>query len=351
MRNLNTPLTIPTDVGLIHIHADDGSIHLDASELRHTCGTDFLERLLEQAASSNTIESISIDRAEGTATITYDSSRWSVPEALTCIGGMLNEDRTCSPDRAEVLLNLSSVPGVVTRVDRVRTIAIPRTPDAMRIRKWITRLSPFRRRGREPAARDTNAVMQGLIIHYQPVEPTIADPEPLAIDHEGIDVASAAGEGMQSTLIAGRVPTTPATGWGRAANLAAAGGCFALSVVGFITPGIPTLPFVLATSHFLARSTPALNQRLRESRLFGAIVRDWEDQGGMRQATKVRTLVVMFSLLGVTALLSGGSLPVLMMTSAVGGIDLLVVMAIPTISEEREAPANQRLLEFQPLVA
>ena len=50
------------------------------------------------------------------------------------------------------------------------------------------------------------------------------------------------------------------------ANLAAAGGCFVMSIVGVITPGIPTVPFVLATGYFLARSSPGLHQRFRNSR-------------------------------------------------------------------------------------
>jgi len=351
MRSSTTPLTIPTDLGRIEIQAEEGCIHLDASDLRETCGMDFLERLLEQAVISNVIESICIDRTHGTATITYESTRWSVPEALSCIGGMLDGERVSTSDRSEVSLNLSSVPGIVTRVDRVRTVAVPGTSDANRFRNWMTRLLPFGRRIASRAARETNAVMQGVIIHYEPVAPLLADAELAGADTLAEDAGTSTDEAAQPLGIATRFPAEPATGWRRAANLAAAGGCFALSIIGFITPGIPALPFVLATSHFLVRSTPALNERLRESRLFGAIVRDWEDQGGMRQSTKVRTLVVMFSLLGATALLSGGSLPVLIMTSAVGGIDLLVVMAIPTITEERDLPENQPLLEYQPLVA
>lgn len=125
-----------------------------------------------------------------------------------------------------------------------------------------------------------------------------------------------------------------ATGWRRIANLAAAGGCFALAIVGFITPGIPTIPFVIGTSHFLIRSTPALNERLRQSRLFGALVRDWEDRGGMRASTKVKTIAVMMGLLGTTVLLSGASIGVVAMTTAVGGIDLLVVLCLPTITDD-----------------
>jgi len=356
MNSPTTPLTIPTDVGDIEIYAEEGRIHLDASAVTPQCGTAFLDQLLEQAVLSNAVDSVSLNRELGTATIGYDASRWELPQALSGIAAMLDRGWHEGPDRSEVSLNLTLIPGVVTRVDRVRSVASPDPRDGGGLKNWLSSLSPFgrrARRGKSPAPRqNTKAVMQGIIIHYAPVSSDAADEPSLEGDDDEPDADSARDVALIRIDPGSDVElsATPSGGWRRAANLAAAGGCFALAIIGFVTPGIPTLPFVLATSHFLVRSTPALNERLRESRLFGAIVRDWEDEGGMRQTTKIRTILVMLGLLGTTALLSGGSVPVLMMTSAVGGIDLLVILAIPTIAEETAAP-TERLLEHQPLVA
>ena len=42
--------------------------------------------------------------------------------------------------------------------------------------------------------------------------------------------------------------------------LALAGGSFAMTLVGLVVPGIPTVPFLLATSYFLARSSRWLDR-------------------------------------------------------------------------------------------
>lgn len=344
-------MTVPTSLGDVHIVAEEGRIHLDTAEMARQCGTSYFERLLEQAIGSNAIDSVAVDRDLGVATIGYDANQWDRPEALLQIARILGDDRPSGVSESEVILNLNSIPGVVTRVDRVRTVDNPpATSRGSSLRGWLSRFSPFGSSSSSPPttteAPRSAAVLQGIVIHYTPVEPIAADdrveeqPEETAIERT-----------TENDLV--RVPdaSLQTVGWRRVANLAAAGGCFFLSIVGFVTPGIPTVPFVLATSHFLVRSTPALNDRLRESRLFGAMVRDWEDQGGMRRSTKVRTLMVMFGLLGTTVLVSGGALPVLMMSSAMGGIDLLVILAIPTIAESADAIAEQPALTCEMAVA
>ncbi len=59
----------------------------------------------------------------------------------------------------------------------------------------------------------------------------------------------------------------------RAANLVKAGGLFALTLVGIVVPGIPTIPFLLGTSFYLARSSPRLNARCSSARRSSA--RSW----------------------------------------------------------------------------
>src|SRR5262249_37477014 len=121
----------------------------------------------------------------------------------------------------------------------------------------------------------------------------------------------------ESSLPAGRGDVPVVSGWRRLMNLGAAGGCFALSIIGFITPRLPTAPFVLAARWFLVRSPPALSERLRRSALFGQMVRDFEDHGGMTAAMKTRTLLMMCGMMGITVVLAGPSLSVLSMTAAV----------------------------------
>lgn len=329
-------ITVPTKMGTVRISAMSGKIRLDAGSLVEQCGTEFLDRLIEQAIDSLAIESVAVERTSGTATIEYDARRWGIAQALQEIALMLEGQRSRQNGESEVRLNLQSIPGTVTRVDRVRSESSLGTAarGSTGRRSWLTRWLPTRAGTRVKPSQRTAAIMQGVIIHFAPAASELDWP---------MDVV-----GPQLRVVSPDDETALARidqplGWRRAANLAAASGCFLLSIVGFITPGIPTIPFVLGTSYFLAHSIPALNVRLRESRIFGPMVRDWEDEGGMRQSTKVRTLVVMAALLGTTVLISGGSIPVLMMSSAMGGIDLLVVLAIPTIAGDAAESQPPRL--------
>ncbi|NOY28703.1 MAG: DUF454 domain-containing protein [Planctomycetes bacterium] len=49
-----------------------------------------------------------------------------------------------------------------------------------------------------------------------------------------------------------------------------------LGIIGIALPGLPTTPFLLLTSFFLARSWPRMHQRLLASKLFGPVLRPWK---------------------------------------------------------------------------
>src|SRR5262249_49239878 len=70
----------------------------------------------------------------------------------------------------------------------------------------------------------------------------------------------------------GAGPVAVATGLRRLRSLGLAGGSFALTLVALVVPGIPTVPCLLATSYYLARSSPRLDERLRRTIFFGPIL-------------------------------------------------------------------------------
>lgn len=63
-----------------------------------------------------------------------------------------------------------------------------------------------------------------------------------------------------------------------------------MGVVGAITPGIPTVPFVLLGSYFFIRSSPKTHAWLLKSKYFGSILRDWEERRGVSQSVKLTAL-------------------------------------------------------------
>lgn len=123
----------------------------------------------------------------------------------------------------------------------------------------------------------------------------------------------------------------------RGLHLALAGASFGMAIVGVAVPGIPTVPFLLVTSFFLVRSSPSLNDRLLRSRLFGPMMRDWQQNHGMRRSTKWR-------ILAFTGLLVLGTLvfiqppPALIGVMVVfTGLSVFFIARIPTIPDESSA--------------
>ena len=59
--------------------------------------------------------------------------------------------------------------------------------------------------------------------------------------------------------------------------LAFAALCLVLAVIGVIVPGMPTTVFVLMAAWAAARSSPRLHRWLLDHKLFGPILRNWEN--------------------------------------------------------------------------
>ncbi|MBM4201509.1 MAG: DUF454 domain-containing protein, partial [Gammaproteobacteria bacterium] len=79
-----------------------------------------------------------------------------------------------------------------------------------------------------------------------------------------------------------------ATGSRRLFYLALGTGSLAMAVIGLVLPGVPTVPFLLASSYYLARSSPALHRRLLASRLFGRLLREWQTHRALSRESKLR---------------------------------------------------------------
>jgi uncharacterized membrane protein YbaN (DUF454 family) len=97
------------------------------------------------------------------------------------------------------------------------------------------------------------------------------------------------------------------TGYRRLRYLALAGGSFAMTVVGLVVPGVPTVPFLLATSYYLARSSPRLNDRLRRTAIFGPILVEWEQYQGLSRSSKAKLIGLTAAIVVVTVVLSAAS--------------------------------------------
>lgn len=68
-----------------------------------------------------------------------------------------------------------------------------------------------------------------------------------------------------------------------------------LGIIGIVLPVLPTTPFVLFSAWCFARSSPRLSRWLSEHRLFGSMIRQWEEQhciSGKTKAVALSSIVV-----------------------------------------------------------
>ena len=125
-----------------------------------------------------------------------------------------------------------------------------------------------------------------------------------------------------------------ATGFKKIVLLTTAGIFFVLGVLGALLPGLPATPFLLLTSYLLIRTSPRLNARLRQSRLFGPILTDWEDHGGVQRHVKVKAVLVVLCSVAF-ALYLGPPIPWLRyLVIGLALIGLLVILRLPVPKDD-----------------
>jgi uncharacterized membrane protein YbaN (DUF454 family) len=94
-----------------------------------------------------------------------------------------------------------------------------------------------------------------------------------------------------------------ATGASRVAYTALGWTSVGMAVVGAVTPGIPTAPFVILGGYFFIRSSPEAHQWLRQSRWFGPILRDWEAHRGVRRSVRNAAAALIGGSMALTTLM------------------------------------------------
>lgn len=113
--------------------------------------------------------------------------------------------------------------------------------------------------------------------------------------------------------------------------LAAGGGSILMTVVGIIVPGIPTVPFLLASSYFLARSSPRAHALLEATPLFGDMVREWDAHQALSRTSKRRLAVFTFAVITVTVVLAGPNPLVLAVVAVMAPACLIGIIRLPEI--------------------
>ncbi len=112
-------------------------------------------------------------------------------------------------------------------------------------------------------------------------------------------------------------------------------GSFVMSWVGLIVPGIPTVPFVLLTAHFALQASPSLRERLLKSRMFGPMIRDWQQYGAIHRVVQIEAYVFTIVII-IVGFIFSPPIPILYVGMGIASVmGLYVISQIPVIESSR----------------
>jgi hypothetical protein len=120
-------------------------------------------------------------------------------------------------------------------------------------------------------------------------------------------------------------------------------GCFfvGLAVLGAFLPVLPSTPFLLLASYFFIRSSPALNNWLLHSRLFGPMLRDWQQHRGVRPHVKYTAVAIIPVMIAASAVLGELSVPLLVLLGVLGLIGIVVVIRLPVVRDAADSDGRR----------
>ena len=132
------------------------------------------------------------------------------------------------------------------------------------------------------------------------------------------------------TLDKSAVPTV--TGVKKIIYLIMAAVFFVLGVLGVALPVLPTTPFLLLTSYFLIRTSPRLNAALLRSPVLGQVLKEWQQDGGVRLSVKIQAVSIVVLVITATLIFSPLSILLKSLLVILAWIGIVVVIRLPGLS-------------------
>lgn len=119
----------------------------------------------------------------------------------------------------------------------------------------------------------------------------------------------------------------------RGVYLAVGGSAVLFGVIGIVVPLWPTTCFLLLAGWCFARSSPRAERWLHENRLFGRYLRDYRERGVVTRRTRRASLAILWSTIGVSALLVSDTLWIVALLLLVAVAVTVHLYALPSEPE------------------
>jgi uncharacterized protein len=133
-----------------------------------------------------------------------------------------------------------------------------------------------------------------------------------------------------------------------------------LAAAGVFLPVLPTTPFLILASACFVRSSPRLNAWLLRSRLFGPMLRHWQEHRCVQRRVKYAAAGVLLLAVSLSAWIGQLSWPWMTLLVVLALIGLMVVLRLPELPEpalaaiavstedETNQPVLPARLEYEP---
>ncbi|MGQ9612953.1 MAG: YbaN family protein [Chloroflexus sp.] len=104
-----------------------------------------------------------------------------------------------------------------------------------------------------------------------------------------------------------------------------------IAALGLVIPGLPTTPFVLIAAACYIRSSERLYRWLVTNRFFGPVIETWRKERGLTLRTKLMTFVLVWCMLGGTALFLVENVIIQMILIGLAVIKTFVLIRLRTV--------------------
>lgn len=124
--------------------------------------------------------------------------------------------------------------------------------------------------------------------------------------------------------------------------------CLVVGLVGIVTPGLPTTPFILLTAFLYGKSSPKLYQRVVDHKVTGAYLNKMN--GGLSIKATLCSISLMWLMISFTVFVVFRSNPEMQITMGILGIigtiaQIIVLSRKAILKKKRQAEFSEKQVE------